>query len=256
MPSKKKKKGDAGPNVSFSSSDKDTEKQDDPFQEAFKIAQEDLNADLPLSDDMTADLPLSDEPESKKDSKKEAEKESKNVPDIDSKKDIDQDGKKDTEKESDKTSEKIPILPGIEIAPVPTNLPLPKDLEQQEKRLIPTINKVTGLPYGWKKETKRRRFGAPGFDIIIHNPKGRLFRSINELTKYCNKHPKRTMGINPRFVFSNIGLNAMSIPSQPMFHDPRGTIPIPKKLPLPPELGGTGELEEDDGDDDIECIDL
>merc|ERR1719167_1519985 len=88
LPSKKKKKGDAGPNVSFSSSDKDTEKQDDPFQEAFKIAQEDLNADLPLSDDMTADLPLSDEPESKKDSKKEAEKESKNVTDIDSKKDI------------------------------------------------------------------------------------------------------------------------------------------------------------------------
>jgi len=245
-------KGAKNVNVSFSSSDKETEKQDDAFQEAFKIAQEDLNVS---QEDLNADLPLDDsENISKKDRSKETEKDTKKDNEKDSKKEAEKDSKKEAGKESEKKSEKLPILPGVEIAPIPTNLPLPKDLEQQEKRMIPTINRMTGLPLGWRKETRRRSFGVPGFDIIIHNPKGRIFRSINELTKYCNKHPKRTMGINPRFVFSNTGMNTMSMPSQAMFHDPRGTVPIPKKLPLPPELGGTGEFYEDD--DDVECIDL
>ena len=69
-------------------------------------------------------------------------------------------------------------------------LPLPapiKDLEAQKKTFGPTINKSTGLPFGWKREVRWYGTGAQKFsDIRVTTSDGRfLFDRKSQLMKYC-----------------------------------------------------------------------
>jgi len=111
-------------------------------------------------------------------------------------------------------------------------LPLPasirEDLDLAQKKIPgPTINKLTGLPFGWKKEVSRRDIGSQGFDIIVRNPNGKVFKTKSDLRKYCALYPNKTMGINPDAVFTS-GIK----PSKPV------------------------EVDLDKDEEDVECIDL
>lgn len=112
-------------------------------------------------------------------------------------------------------------------------LPLPasirEDLNLKYRKVTPTINKLTGLPFGWRKDVIRRAVGSPGFDIIIRNPMGKVFKAKSDLRKYCALYPNKTMGINPDAVFTS-GLK----PSKPVEVD----------------------LDDEKEDGDVECIDL
>ena len=86
-------------------------------------------------------------------------------------------------------------------------MPLPApitDLEAQTKTFGPTINKSTGLPFGWKREVRRHGTGAQEFfDIIVTNPDGRfVFRRKSQLRKFCEVWSIPTMGINANEVFT------------------------------------------------------
>jgi len=111
-----------------------------------------------------------------------------------------------------------------ELLPLPASIR--EDLNLAQKKVPgPTINKLTGLPFGWKKEVSRRDAGT--FDIIVRNPVGKVFNNKSDLRKYCALYPNKTMGINPDAVFTS-GV----------------------KQTKPVEV----DLDKDDGD--VECIDL
>ena len=49
---------------------------------------------------------------------------------------------------------------------------------------------VCSLPYGWKKEGKRRVSNLKNWDFYIISPDGKRLRSNNQVKRYLENNPK------------------------------------------------------------------